>query len=88
MRRRFRLNVQLVVETLVLLLLTLGVLTYYSHKVLNEEAHRDANLMLDATVQGIDNILLSVEQATGNVYYDVLEHLDDKQRMFLLPCSC
>ena len=82
MRRRFRLNVQLVVETLVLLLLTLGVLTYYSHKVLNEEAHRDANLMLDATVQGIDNILLSVEQATGNVYYDVLEHLDDKQRMY------
>ena len=52
MRRRFRLNVQLVVETLVLLLLTLGVLTYYSHKVLSEEAHRDANLMLDATVQG------------------------------------
>ena len=70
MRRRFRLNVQLAVETLVLLLLTLGVLTYYSHKVLSEEAHRDANLMLDATVQGIDNILLSVEQATGNVYYD------------------
>ena len=82
MRRRFRLNVQLAVETLVLLLLTLGVLTYYSHKVLSEEAHRDANLMLDATVQGIDNILLSVEQATGNVYYDVLEHLDDKQRMY------
>ena len=82
MRRRFRLNVQLVVETLVLLLLTLGVLTYYSHKVLSEEAHRDANLMLDATVQGIDNILLSVEQATGNVYLDVLEHLDDKQRMY------
>lgn len=82
MRRRFRLNVQLAVETLVLLLLTLGVLTYYSHKVLSEEAHRDAKLMLDATVQGIDNILLSVEQATGNVYYDVLEHLDDKQRMF------
>ena len=70
MRRRFRLNVQLAVETLVLLLFTLGVLTYYSHKVLSEEAHRDANLMLDATVQGIDNILLSVEQATGNVYYD------------------
>ena len=82
MRRRFRLNVQLAVETMVLLLLTLGVLTYYSHKVLSEEAHRDANLMLDATVQGIDNILLSVEQATGNVYYDVLEHLDDKQRMY------
>ena len=51
MRRRFRLNVQLAVETLVLLLLTLGVLTYYSHKVLSEEAHRDANLMLDAKEQ-------------------------------------
>lgn len=82
MRRRFRLNVQLAAEILLLLLLTLGVLTYYSHKVLNEEARRDAGLMLDATILNIDNILLSVEQGAGNVYHDVLAHLDDKQRMF------
>lgn len=82
MRRKLRLNVHIAAETLVLLILTLGVLTYYSHKVLREEAQRDASLMLDATVQEIDNILLSVEQTTGNVYYDVIEHLDDKQRMY------
>lgn len=82
MRRKFKLNVQIAVETLGLLLLTLGVLTYYSHKVLSQEASHDASLMLDATVLDIDNILLSVEQAAGNVYDDVIEHLDDKQRMF------
>lgn len=69
-------------EVLLLLVLTLGVLAYFSHKVLRQEARRDAGLMLDATVQDIDNVLLSVEQSTGNIYYDLIEHLDDKQRMF------
>ena len=82
MFRKFRLNVQLLAEILVLLALTLGVLAYFSHKVLKREAMRNASLMLDATVQDIDNILLSVEQSTGNIYLDLLQHLDNPQRMF------
>ena len=79
MFRKFRLNVQLLAEILVVLALTLGVLAYFSHKVLKREAMRNASLMLDATVQDIDNILLSVEQSTGNIYLDLLHHLDNPQ---------
>lgn len=82
MLKRFRLNVQLAFEVLLLLAVTLGVLAYFSHKVLHREAMRDAELTLDATVHDIDNILLSVEQSTGNIYYDLILHLDEPERMF------
>lgn len=82
MQRRYKINLQIVAEVLLLLALTLGVMAYFSHKVLRQEAMNDAGLMLDATVQNIDNILLSVEQSTGNIYYDLIEHLDDKERMY------
>ena len=82
MQRGYRLNIQVVCEALLLLAVTLGTLAYFSHKVLRQEAMRDAEQTLDGTVLNIDNILLGVEQSTGNIYYDLLEHLDDSDRMF------
>jgi methyl-accepting chemotaxis protein len=69
-------------QTLLLLAVSLGVLFYFSHKALKKEAMRDAELTLEATVQHVDNVLLSVEQSTGNIYYDLLEHLDAPDRMY------
>lgn len=82
MQRRFKLTVQIVVEALLLLAVTLGTLAYFSHQVLRKEAVRDAEQTLEGTMQNIDNLLLGVEQATGNIYYDLLEHLDDSARMY------
>ena len=82
MHKSTRLHLLIVGETLLLLAVTLGILAYFSHKALREEAMCNAELTLDGTVQNIDNILLSVEQATGRIYDDLLEHLDQPDRMY------
>ena len=82
MLNKFRLNIQVLAEALLLLAVTMGILAYFSHKALREEAMRDAEQTLEGTVQTIDNILLTVEQSTGNVYYDLRQHLDNPDRMF------
>lgn len=82
MHKLTRLHLLIVGETLLLLAVTLGILAYFSHKALREEAMRNAELTLDGTVQNIYNILLSVEQATGRIYDDLLEHLDQPDRMY------
>jgi methyl-accepting chemotaxis protein len=82
MRKRLKINLQVVGETLLLLSLSLGLVFYFSHKALKNEALLDAEQTLEGTVQDIDNILLSVEQATGNIYYDLLNHVNDSSRMY------
>lgn len=82
MQNRYRLNLLIVGQTLLLLALSLGILFCFSHKALKQEALRDAEHTLEATAQSIDNILLSVEQSTGNIYYDLLAHVNDSSRMF------
>lgn len=82
MLNRFRLNIQVFSEALLLMVVTLGILAYFSHKALKQEALRNAEQTLEGTMQDIDNILLSVEQATGNIYCELVEHLDEPDRMF------
>lgn len=77
-----RMNALIVCEALLTVTVTLGILAYFSHKAIHKEAMNNAEQMLEATVQDIDNILLSVEQTTGNVYYDMLQHLDNPSRMY------
>ena len=57
MLNKFRLNIQVLAEALLLLAVTMGILAYFSHKALREEAMRDAEQTLDGTIQTIDNIL-------------------------------
>jgi methyl-accepting chemotaxis protein len=82
MQKRHKINLQVVGETLLLLAISLGLVFYFSHKALKNEALLDAEQTLEGTVQDIDNILLSVEQATGNIYYDLLNHVNDSSRMY------
>lgn len=65
-----------------MLTVTLGTLAYFSHKILHQKALSNAEQMLEGTVQNIDNILMSVEQSAGNVYYEVVKHLDNPDRMY------
>ena len=82
MKRRFRLNIQVLGAALLLLVVTLGILAFFSYKALRQEALRNAEQTLDGTMRDIDNILLGVEQSTGNIYYDLLEHLDNPDLMY------
>lgn len=82
MRKETNYNIRIVGEALLLLTVSFGVFAYFSHKVLREEGVRNAEQTLEGTMQHIDNILLSVEQATGNIYYDLIQHLDDPDRMY------
>lgn len=72
----------MVLEIALLLSASLAVMFVFSRKVVKDEAMHAADQTLEGTVQQIDNVLLSVEQATGNVYVDLLKHLNDPQRMF------
>lgn len=82
MRKSNRLSILIASIIFLLLAVSLGVIFHYAHMALNEEAMRDAEQTLEGTTQNIDNILLSVEQSTGNIYSDLIEHLDDPDRMF------
>ena len=64
-----------------LLALTLGAMFYVAHKALRKEAMNDAEQTLESTAQSIDNILLAVEQSAGNIYFDMIAHLDNPERM-------
>ncbi len=76
-----RLSLMAVGATALLLSGALAVMFYYARQALKAEAMHDASQTLEGTVQHIDNVLLSVEQSAGNVYWDVLAHLHQPERM-------
>ena len=60
-----------------LLLVSLAIMFYFSRQALKDNAMRNAGQMLETTVQNIDNVLLSVEQSAGNIYWEMLAHLNE-----------
>ena len=68
----FRLSLRVLLALATLLLAALLIMFRYSRKAVKEEALMDAQQTLEATVERIDNILLSVEQGAGNVYWKML----------------
>ena len=76
-----RLSLMVVSAIAALLLLALAVMFMFSRRAVKEEALQNASQTLDGTVQQIDNILLSVEQATGNMYYTLHPNLDRSDMM-------
>ena len=77
-----RISFMVVCPFALLLSAALLVMFIFSRKAVEEEALQKAEQTLDATLLNIDNILLSVEQSAGNIYYDLLFHLDQPDRMF------
>ena len=76
-----RLSVMIVSAIALLLLASLGIMFYFSRQALKQEALQNAEQTLEGTVQHIDNILLSVEQATGNIYFNIINHLNDPKTL-------
>ena len=64
-----------------LLMVALFIMFRYSRKAVKEEALLKAGQTLEATVQHIDNILLSVEQSAGNIYWKIVFHIDQPDKL-------
>jgi methyl-accepting chemotaxis protein/sigma-B regulation protein RsbU (phosphoserine phosphatase) len=56
---------------------------HFSRKAIKAEARQKAEETLEGVVRQVDNVLLSVEQSAGNIYWDLLTHLNESERMFL-----
>lgn len=78
-----RLSLMIVSSMALLLLASLIVMLHYSRKAVREESLQRAAQTLDGTVQRIDNILLSVEQATGNFYFSIMPHINNPDMMYV-----
>ncbi len=77
-----RLNLLVVCETVLLLLVSLAVMLYFSRQALKDEAKSDAEETLEGTVQNIDNVLMNVEQTADIICQDLLGHLHEPDRMY------
>lgn len=77
----FRISLLVVSSVAILLLTALFLVLGYSYKVVKKEAELNANETLDYTIQRIDNVLLSVEQSSGNLYWEIVLDLDQPQKM-------
>ncbi len=78
-----RLSLKVVAAIATLLTVSLFIMFHYSRRAMKEEALQKATQTLEATVQHIDNTLLSVEQSAGNIYFNMLGHLNNPDDMFL-----
>ena len=78
-----RLSLMVVIAMALLLLTSLTVMLFFSRKAVKEEAFQKAAVTLDGTMQHIDNVLLSVEQAGGNTYFSMLPHLHQPDKLII-----
>ena len=76
-----RLSLMVVSAMALLLMASMIVMLYYSRKAVKEEALQKASQALEATVQNIDNILLSVEQTAGNFYFSLQPYIHQPDMM-------
>ena len=77
----FRLSLRIIAALALLLMLALMTMFYFSRKAVREEALQNAGQTLEAMVENIDNVLLSVEQAAGNIYWKMMAHADRPELM-------
>ena len=77
----FRLSLMVIAALATLLLVALFIMFHFSRKALREEALNDASQTLEATVSRIDNVLLDVEQAAGNIYWKMMNYPHQPEKM-------
>ena len=86
-----QISAKVVLAIALLLTIALFVMLTFSREAVTKEAHHNAEHTLEYTARQIDNVLLDVEQASGNIYWDLLTHLDNPDRndeILRGTCSC
>ena len=78
-----RLSLMVVLAIAILLSLSLAIMLYFSRQTLKQEALQNAEQTLDGMIYNIDNIMLSVEQTTGNIFFSMAPHMDNPDLMFI-----
>jgi methyl-accepting chemotaxis protein/sigma-B regulation protein RsbU (phosphoserine phosphatase) len=79
----FRLSLMVLLALATLLMAALFIMFIYSRMAVKAEALSMAEQTLEATVQKIDNILLSIEQSSGNIYWKMASHINNPDKMDL-----
>lgn len=77
-----RIGLMVVSAMAVLLIASMIVMLHYARKTVKEEAIQKAEQTLEGVVRNIDNILLSVEQSAGNIYFSINPETDSREKMF------
>ena len=77
----FRLSLTVLIALATLLMVSLLIMFSYSRKAVKEEALLKASQTLETMIQNIDNILLSVEQSSGNIYWKMYNHANDPAKI-------
>lgn len=77
----FRLTLRVMIALASLLMAALLIMFYFSRKAVKEEVVQDARQTLETTVGRIDNVLLNVEQATGNIYWKMMPHINEPEKL-------
>ena len=76
-----KLSLVVIAALAILLVVALFIMFFFSRRALRQEAISNAAQTLEATVARIDNILLDVEQATGNVYFKMLPYQRQPEKL-------
>ena len=79
----FRLSLTVIVALATLLVIALLIIFIFSRKAVKEEALQNAGQTLESTMQHVDNILLDVEQSSGNIYWKMLSHTRQPEKVAL-----
>ena len=77
----FRLSLTVIAALATLLLVALLIIFAFSRRTVKQEALLNASQTLEATMQRIDNVLLKVEQSSGNIYWKILPHIHEPEKM-------
>ena len=77
-----RIGLMVVTAMAMLLIASMIVMLHYARKAVREEAIQKAEQTLEGVVRNIDNILLSVEQSAGNIYFSMNPETDSREKMF------
>ena len=76
-----RISLMITMALSLLLMVILIITLFYSRKTMKEEALNRASTTLEKVQTNIDNILLSVEESAGNMYFNM--KFDDPERMYV-----
>ena len=77
-----RISLMVVFAMAMLLMASMVVMLHYSRKAVKEEAVQNALQTLDGAIFSVDNVMLSVEQTTGNMIFNLMQNINNPDEMF------